>query len=567
MMSTETPPREANGQRTAGFLSRFRRDKRGNTALVFALVLTPVAILSFGSVDFYRTSTAQANLQDALDSATLIVARARTSDAAQIQSIGMTSLQAGLASYRGTTLNVDPAVTRFRLINGRIVGDAEVAVTPFVAQFFLADGRNLRATAHSEVVRGLTRVEVSMVLDVTGSMNEAGQDGVSKISRLREAATALVNSLETASQQSAEPNAVRIAMVPFSSSVNVGTANRNASWIVDSANQTTTSSHALNNQIFTNSTGNPGTATANRFSLLNQIGVSWGGCVEARPAPYDVQDTAASTGVPNSLYVPYFAPDEPGTGDGFTSSDQTRLQQGQVTYFNDYLPDNLSGTPSEQYKQGNLGKYNRAPTKTGTIPLLQQLGFGTYSYGPNFGCVSSPIVPLSTNFSALRTAISGLTASGETNIPLGLVWGWNTVSPNGPFSTARGVAYNDPDTTKVIVLMTDGNNTNYDLGANFNNSMYSSIGFLRQNRIGITDGTQAQRTAQMNSRLQTLCTNLRNQGVVVYTVRVEVTSGDSSVLRNCATEPAYYYDVQNAANLADAFRSIAGSITRLRIAN
>ena len=398
-----------------------------------------------------------------------------------------------------------------------------------------------------------------MVLDVTGSMNQVGSDGVTKLSRLRDAATALVNSLETAAQASTDANAVRISMVPFSSAVNVGTANKTASWIVQS------NAHTLSNNLFTNSTGNPGTASANRFSLFSNVGVAWGGCVEARPAPYDVQDTAASTSVPNSLYIPYFAPDEVGPGDGFTSAEQNAAYNGQTFYINDYLPDAVTG--SDQYKQGNITKYNRAPSASGSVPMLQSLGFGTYYIGPNFGCTASPIVPLTNSFSSLRTAITNLTASGETNIPLGMAWGWNTLSPNGPFSAARGVAYSDTDTSKVIVLMTDGENTSYDIGNNFNDSMYSSIGYIRQNRIGIAGGTQPERTTQMNSRLSTLCTNLRNQGVIVYTVRVEVTAGDSSVLRNCASEPEYYYDVQNAANLADAFRSIAGSITRLRIAH
>lgn len=536
-------------------LRRMLRNTSGNVALTFALVLTPVAVMSFGSVDFFRANSVRANLQDALDSATLVVARARTSDATQIQTTGMTALQAALSSSPGGT--IDTANTSFRLVNNRIVGQARMSVTPVVAQFFLRDG--MTVGANSEVLRGLNHVEVSMVLDVTGSMNEAGQDGVSKISRLRTAATELVNSLEAAAQNSADANAVRIAMVPFSSSVNVGTSNKTATWLVQS------NAHTLSNNLFTNSTGTPGTGSANRFTLFTNVGVAWGGCVEGRPAPYDVQDTAASTSVPNSLYIPYFAPDEPGGGDGFSNTDYNAAVHGQTYYINDWLPDSVTG--SDQYKQGNVAKYNRAPTATGSVAMLSQLGFGTYNYGPNFGCVSSPIVPLTTNFSALRTQINNLTASGETNIPLGLAWGWNTISPNGPFSTARGVAYGDPDTTKVIVLMTDGENTNFDLGNNFNNSMYSSVGFLRQGRLGITDGTQDQRTAQMNSRLSTLCTNLRNQGVVVYTVRVEVSAGDSSVLRSCATEPAYYYDVQNAANLADAFRSIAGSITRLRIAH
>lgn len=531
---------------------RLSSDSGGNVAMLFALVLTPIALLSFGSIDFFRANSARANLQDALDAATLAAARTPTSDPTQIQNVGMAALQAALNARSGVTLSTNAADTRFRLVNGRIVADARMSVTPWVAGFFLPNGLNV--AGHSEVVRGSSHVEVAMVLDVTGSMNESS-GGVAKIQRLREAATELVNTLEQSANQSGDPNSVRISMVPFSSSVNVGAANRNAQWISNSA------SNPLSNEIFTNSTGTPGAVGANRLTLFNQMNVAWRGCVETRAMPYDVQDTAASPSNISTLFVPYFAPDEPGGGDGLTQNDYSH----GLGYLNDYLPDGVPNNSSVQYKQGNISKYNRSPTITGNSVM----GAG-YDYGPNFGCLTSPIVPLSSNFTALRTAIGNLTASGETNIPMGLVWGWHTISPNGPFSQNLGVPYTDPDTVKVIVLMTDGNNTNipFDTTSNFNGSMYSGLAYIRQNRIGVNQATTAaQRTAQMDSRLSQLCTNLRNQRIVVYTVRVEVTDGDSSVLQNCASSAANYYDVQNASNLTDAFRSIAGSITRLRIAH
>jgi len=48
-------------------------------------------------------------------------------------------------------------------------------------------------------------------------------------------------------------------------------------------------------------------------------------------------------------------------------------------------------------------------------------------------------------------------------------------------------------------------------------------------------------------------------------VRVEVTTGDSSVLRSCATTADKFYDVQDAAQLTSVFNAIAGSIQNLRI--
>lgn len=530
-------------------LRRLARADGGNTALVFALLLVPVTILSFGSLDFYRASTAQANLQDVLDSAALVAARAPTTNPAQIQSIGMAALQASLANYSGTALVTDPNVTRFRLENNRIIADARVTVTPFVAQFFMQNG--MQVNAHSQIVRGQSRVEVAMVLDVTGSMNESS-GGVSKIQRLRTAGVQFVDILEQASLQSGDTQSVKISVVPFSTTVRLSTNSttlntyRNSGWIVNST------THAASNAPFSQG--------VNRFNLFSQMNTSWAGCVEMRGQPFDVSDAAPTSAQPNSLFIPYFAPDEPDDENAYVTYYGRNYSLSTV---NNYIDDErASNWPSDGEArwwraQANVGKYDNSTRRTGANPL-------GYQYGPNAGCELPALLRLTNNFNTVRSTISNLTAVGDTNIPMGLAWGWHSVSPNAPF--ADGTAYSNRETIKAIVLMTDGNNTNGSI-SNFNQSFTSGVGYIWQNRLGITGGSAAQRTEAMDGRLAQLCANLRAQGVQVYTVRVEVSDGDSTVLQNCATRPDQYYDVQNAADLSDAFRAIAGQITRLRIAH
>lgn len=47
---------------------------------------------------------------------------------------------------------------------------------------------------------------------------------------------------------------------------------------------------------------------------------------------------------------------------------------------------------------------------------------------------------------------------------------------------------------------------------------------------------------------------------------MEVASGSSDLLRNCASKPDMFYDVQNVSQLTAVFDAIAGSIDNLRIA-
>jgi len=110
-------------------------------ALIFALVPTPIALLVFGSIDFYRANGIRGNLQDALDAAALAAARAPTTDPAEIDRIGRAALMAALANHS----NMQPPTASFRLLNGRVVVQASAEVTPWVAQLFLPDGMTVSA--------------------------------------------------------------------------------------------------------------------------------------------------------------------------------------------------------------------------------------------------------------------------------------------------------------------------------------------------------------------------------------------------------------------------------------
>jgi hypothetical protein len=174
-----------------------------------------------------------------------------------------------------------------------------------------------------------------------------------------------------------------------------------------------------------------------------------------------------------------------------------------------------------------------------------------------------PLQRLTTNMTSVKATIDSFVATGNTNIPLGLVWGWHTLSPTGPF--ADGVAYGTPKVRKIIILMTDGQNTS-SVTSNTNQSTYSGLGYIWQNLLGMTSGSSSARTARMDQRLAALCTNIKAQNITIYTVRVEDTSGSSSLLQTCASSPDKFYDVQTASQLNATFEAIAGSIDDLRIA-
>jgi hypothetical protein len=400
---------------------------------------------------------------------------------------------------------------------------------------------------HSEVQRAVDALEVALVLDNTGSMAQNN-----KLTTLQADAKQLIDTLVTASAQSTAAVPLRISLVPFSSTVRVqGTTSlggyNNAThtgpnipaWIDPQGK----AHHAAGVAVDTFN------VQTDRLTMMRNIGQSWNGCVESRMPPYDISEAAADPATPATMFVPYFWPDEPGAISG----------NGANTYYNSYLAD-VTANANWLVKQQYSPKYvNTNPLRSGTNSL-------GWSYGPNSGCNLQPVMRLGTNWTNLKTAIDGMTATGETNIAMGLMWGWHTLSPIGPF--ADGSAYGTAHMKKVIILMTDGENTFTNANSN-NKSLYDGLGYIWQNMlVGATSAsTDAQRTAAMDSRLSQLCTAIKARNIYIYTVRVEFSQGSPTLLQNCATEADDFYDVSNVANLNAAFQAIAGSISNLRISH
>ena len=501
------------------------RDESGAAAIIFAVSLVLLAPLTLGVFDLYIASNQRQKLQDALDAAALYAARSSAQTEKDINEIGKKALAANLRAFTGSAL----ISSQFTLDGAKVVGTAEMTPLALATGFF----QHGNVKASSEVLRAMDRLEVALVLDNTGSMSGT------KMSTLKTSAKDLVDKLTAAAARSTATDPIRISLVPFSSTVriyeNVSVKNYNTSTRTGPGIPTWIDSRALGHNaagkdIFT-------TANTDRFAILksmkdNQV---WGGCVESRRQPYDVQDTAPYSADKDSWFVPYFAPDEPDNGNSWW----------YPSYVNDYIDDDTKG--DFWTRQGNVGKYNNAKPSGG---------------GPNRGCDLEPVMRLTTDMTGLKSAIDDMEAAGNTNIPMGLVWGWHTLSPNAPFSD--GVAYGTKHHRKIIILMTDGDNV-ASTANNENDSAYSGIGYIWQGLLGITSGSSSTRTQKMNERLALLCENIKKKDIVLYTVRVEVKSGDSALLRNCATDPDKFYDVQNVSQLGAAFDAIAGSIDNLRI--
>lgn len=195
---------------------RFAAETRGNVAMIFALTLPILVMITMGGVDISRASTVRVNLQDALDAAALAAARSVAVTDSDLTTIGTRALRANLAAYP----DIDLASATFTLNKDQIViANATVNVKTLVANIILPPyGQLLDDTlpvgAHSEVNRSSKNIEVGLVLDITGSM--AGQ----RIKDLKAAAAQLVDIVVQPVQT---PYYTRMAIIPYSIGVNLGT--------------------------------------------------------------------------------------------------------------------------------------------------------------------------------------------------------------------------------------------------------------------------------------------------------------------------------------------------------
>lgn len=520
-------------------IRKFWKEERGNVAILFSLVAAPVLFSVGAGIDVSRVVSAKQRAQIAVDSAALAVntqsyaalQSSLSETAQQVFEANFTVPDATLASFLATKDE-----------DGKIKVTAEVSVATAFSPLVGIDA--LTFAVRSETIVGEASVDVVMVLDNSGSMRN------SKIATLKTAATDLADTLLAVNASGPDPSRVQVGLVPFTAFVNVGSDKATADWMdVDGQSP-------LNSNNFD--------GTTSRLDVFDQIsGVSWQGCVEARPYPYNVQDTAASVADPETLFVPEFAPDEPDDG-GYYKYGYFHSYK----YSNDWLEDdggNCSssvvgdGESAHTLKQQRLCKYKNASFSSWDNGV---------SKGPNYGCKTQQITPLTTNKLAIDTALSDMVADGYTNIHQGVMWGWRAISPQAPFSEGREM--NDPDNPghrRIMIVMTDGANTYEWKDDNPNISKYNAYGYVPEGRIGTTGNDYNTVKATMDTRTQEACTNAKTDGEIeIYTIAFQV--GDTAtrnMLRDCASSPNMAYQSDSNAELILAFQNIAKEISKLRL--
>ena len=438
------------------FLRRFARDRSGNIAIITALTILPMTLITGGSLDLMRQETLRAKLQDALDRGVLAAA-------------SLSQTQDTKTTIRSYIANVIPAagadiqITEEKTVNSRrISATVSYPYETIFLKLARIDTLNVPAMATAEEKR--SNIELSLVLDISGSMVDNGG-----LAQLKPAAKSFIDTILSPDVRSV----TSVNLIPFAGTVNIG---------------------------------------ADVYDFLagssNRRYHSYSSC-------FEMLDTDFADGMPD-----------------FT-------KRGQVPHFTYY----------------NHGKKDRQPWWCPTEDAAVTL----FSNDPN----------------TLKNKIDALKAFDGTGTAYAIKWASILLDPaiqpsvytasrygivDSRFSS-RPSTYDDPDTLKFIVLMTDG-----------------AIGFQPRPKAGkpnpfdvATDAnnfdflfSSKSNTNQIASQYDRICEVVKKKGVTVFTIAFKVDGSTANKLAKCASSASNAYKV-DGLDMSEAFRSIATAIQKIKL--
>ncbi|TPI08734.1 hypothetical protein FJW06_28060 [Mesorhizobium sp. B4-1-3] len=540
-------------------LRQFWRSRRGNFSLMLAVGVPAMLGAVAFATDVSTLMRAKGNLQNALDAANLASSHLGDAEVTRTDAFNR-YFQANIAGHgelsnAKATLTVDRGVN---FVKTRATASADVNLN-----FAFLFGAEKRISVDSSAVESNNQLEVVLVLDNTGSMAGA------RIGALRTATKSLLDYLEAVKSPT---RSVRASLVPFVTAVNVNGPEFDPSWIDMDGKSST---NGVNFPVVDGK-------RPNHMALFRQLGqrggwnnTGWKGCVEARPGALNISDTPPDPSKPDTLFVPYFAPDDP----DIAKKPSASYGNSATSYNNSYLDDTIDNSKLNQNTLGIdlsglvtglanallsvdlkiIGKYVASTTK-----LITETG-STITIGPNRAC-PTPIIPLTDDFDKLRLAASQMSEwnGSGTNVSEGLSWGQRVLSPQPPYTDAA--PYKTAGVTKVVMLLTDGENVVYGASNTPQKSDYTSYGYLASGRFGSSNQTTAARN--VDGWTKDVCTQLKNQGVQIYTMVLQAdTAANRSLYSACASDPSDYYAVEDPAKLPNVFQTIANKFSRLQLTN
>jgi Flp pilus assembly protein TadG len=542
-IETETPI-DVKAAPPRGFL----RGRRGSVLAWTAFLVVPLLGFIGLGTDAARGYMVRARMSQALDAAALAAGRAGA-DQTKARTMAQTLFTANYpAGYMDSALSGPDIV--FDGVGQTVTVSASAVLPTYFVHLIGID--NFTVSASSQVTSAAVNLEISMILDVTGSMS--GEDIANLITAAKSAVDILI--WDDQSQYYS-----KVALVPWSNGVNVGAYASQirgpvtAGKTITLATKTnpvviTSANHGFNNgdKIFitgvagmtqiNNNTANSETATtsplvwvvANKTADTFQLKRTNGSNADGTSWSTYTSGGAINCTVPGCQYQ-YFTPASGTTKKVFQISTCVTERIGAEAY--------TDAAPSTAY----VGR--QYPNTAGT-------------------CLSNQIIPMTNDKTALKNAIDAIVAAGSTAGQVGTAWAWYMISPNFAYLWPAGsqpTAYGAQQVLKIAIIMTDGSyNSPHCNGIIARDATSGSGSASNHINCNATNGDSY-------SQARSVCDGMKAKGIIIYTVgfNLDADPNAQAIMSYCASDAAHAYLASDGAALDAAFRAIAVNIRRLRI--
>lgn len=504
-----------------GFAGRYGRDTRANVAVIAAFAILPILSIAGIAIDVQRTLTEKAKVQAVIDSA--VIAGSKAMQAGRSEAEINTLIDEYVGALVGVQSNglscTDPELA---FLDGTQDIEVEILCAQETTLTQLLHRDKLYFKVRSGTTYGVGNVDVAFIFDVSGSMNSN-----SRLDNLKTSAKIAFDELLPDDREL--DGTIRIALTTYNANVNAGEyfedVTRKITLGTDAAsgsNSAESRYDAYNNRVLIDQ------SSGKRFFYYEQASCSSGcshnsnwtitpkrrwfetdigdnTCVSERVGVNAVTDEAGGTGADNSMIV----------GNPLWNWNTSNYNKGNGAYEIEYGGSNSS-----------RGAFTLTPAQ----------------------CENSSPMPLTEDKAALKEYVNDLHAGGGTAGHLGIAWGWYLISPSWNSlwpSASHPWPWDEPDTAKAIILMTDGE---------FNQTHPS----ISESSIELA---------------MEFCDAMKEDpyDVQIYTVGFQVpgnvatTPGGETILDYCATDAGHAFTPSNGEELTDAYTAIAQSISDLRI--
>jgi Flp pilus assembly protein TadG len=471
-------------------------DRRGNVAIITAVVILPLLALVGLALDWRMAEAVKRDLQDAADGAVLAGARTYSQSAAFEEDERETRARNAAQQLFGA--NVEGGQMLDPTLEVNFVREGEAVRVEGVAASRLAFGGLFGRDRMDVAVRSAAaagtprRLEVVLALDNTGSMAQAN-----RMNLMRRAAKKFIDTLFS---QMDQPDMLYVGVAPWTSVVNIKMERPNENWTPAEYNSPDPGM---------NGTGVASWPTPFRdfrdylmFPYQHALAPALGGQA-VTPARY-------------GAFAALFGADD-WLGCVRQADGERRVNGAAVTPFDDAVP---------------------SPARWQAHAL--EPGAGN---NPNAQC-TAPMLGLSASREQVKRTLDRMRPDGNTYQDVGLMWGMRMLSPRNDWSNFFGhtgknkpKAYDPTKTRKVLILLTDGENV---VGAN--RELY--YGCAQAGRGGPAGPCWSSpditplNDASLDALLLDTCSAARRDGIELFTIAVDVNDATAiNLLDRCAGGP------------------------------